>query len=416
MMPESPVPTTAASRSEPNGDADQLAERLAYLGLSSGDQARLREFRPQFDEFSVELVESFYRHLFAFPTSARFLCEPEVVARLKQIQREHFASLLEADWNAAYVDRRRRVGQTHSAMGIEPALFLGAYSDFIQEAFHRHLTAAGVPLPPQLEQLLSLVKVVFLDLGLTLEAYFMRATETLQQALDMYWKANIELRQFAHLTSHDLKTPLATVANFCDEALDEFGDRMPGEAKKLVESARDRTFRMSRMIDELLSTVTEFDLSGRLQEVSSQEALSDAVERLRPAMTAKQIALELPQSMPMVWGDAVRLRESFYNLLSNAVKYIQRIPGRIDVSVRPHAEGFEFIIRDDGPGIPHEELELIFAPFRRSASHRDQPGSGLGLYFTKTMIEYQRGRVWAESEVGNGTSFHVVLGAPQSSH
>ncbi len=81
----------------------------------------------------------------------------------------------------------------------------------------------------------------------------------------MYWKANIELRQFAHLASHDLKTPLATVANFCDEAIDEFGGQMPDEAKALIESARQRTFRMSRMIDELLSVTTSFDLMAQLQ-------------------------------------------------------------------------------------------------------------------------------------------------------
>jgi signal transduction histidine kinase len=408
-------PTTSrSSADDARKDTDKLFERLAYLDLSAADQERLRELAPKFKTFSAELVEAFYRHLFSFPESARFLSDPKLVERLKQLQLEHFVSLLQADWGPEYFERRRRVGQTHASVGIDPELFLGAYSQYVQQSFHRYLTADGATVPPQLEGLLSLLKVVFLDLGLTLDAYFTRATQTMQQALDMYWKANTELRQFAHLASHDLKTPLATVANFCDEALDEFGERMPAEAKQLIESARARTFRMSTMIDELLSTVTSFDLSKQLQEVSSQTALNEAVDRLRPAILAKQLVLETPKSLPIVWGDAVRLRESFYNLLSNAVKYIERSPGHIKISVRPHAEGFEFVFRDDGPGIPQEELDLIFAPFRRSAKHRAQPGSGLGLYFTKTMIEHQEGRVWAESEPGVGSSFHVVLRSPPS--
>ena len=411
-MPDTPSSATPGSRIESRDDAERLAERLAYLGLASDDQSRLRELAPKFENFSTELVEAFYRHLFSFPESARFLSDPKLVERLKQAQQEHFVSLLQADWSPEYVERRRRVGQTHAGVGIDPEMFLGAYSQYVQQSFHRYLSADGATVPPQVEGLLSLLKVVFLDLGLTLEAYFTRATQTMQQALDMYWKANIELRQFAHLASHDLKTPLATVANFCDEALDEFGEQMPGEAKQLIESARARTFRMSTMIDELLSTVTSFDLSKQLQEVSSQVALTEAVDRLRPAIQAKQIVLDVPKAMPIVWGDAVRLRESFYNLLSNAVKYIERIPGHIKVSVRSHVDGFEFVFTDDGPGIPREDLELIFAPFRRSTKHRNQPGSGLGLYFTKTMIEHQEGRVWAESIPGHGSSFHIVLRAP----
>lgn len=412
-MSDQPTSSRTNIGTDPKGSAAALAERLAYLDLAADDQERLRKLAPKFEEFSTDLVEAFYRHLFSFPESARFLGDPKLVERLKQAQLEHFVSLLQADWSTEYIERRRRVGQTHAGVGIDPELFLGAYSQYIQQSFHRYLTTDGATMPPHVEELLSLLKVVFLDIGLTLDAYFTRATQTMQQALDMYWKANIELRQFAHLASHDLKTPLATVANFCDEALDEFGDRMPTEAKQLIESARTRTFRMSTMIDELLSTVTSFDLSKQLQEVSSQTALNDAVERLRPAIQAKQIVLETPKSMPIVWGDAVRLRESFYNLLSNAVKYIERIPGHIKVSVRAHGDDeFEFVFRDDGPGIPREDLEMIFAPFRRSTKHRNQPGSGLGLYFTKSMIEHQEGRVWAESEPGVGSSFHVVLRAP----
>lgn len=412
MALDRPKVATSSPKDRSVDGGKQLAEKLAYLGLGPDDHDRLRSLASEFQAFAPELVEAFYRHLFAFEDSARFLQEPALVARLKQVQHAHFLSLLSDEWNAEYVERRRRVGQTHAQVGIDPELFLGAYNRYVQDSFRLYLTADGSPIPPRVEALLSLLKVVFLDLGLSLESYFSRATQTMQQALDMYWKANIELRQFAHLASHDLKTPLATVANFCDEAIDEFGDQMPAEAKQLIESAKQRTFRMSDMINELLATATSFELVDRLQEVSTHAVLAEAVERLRPAMQQKQIVLEIPKNLPIVLGDSVRLRESFYNLLSNAVKYVERTPGKITIDVVSHADGFEFTFADTGPGIPREDLELIFAPFRRSTLHRNQPGSGLGLYFTKSMIEHQGGRIWVESELGRGSCFHVLLQRP----
>lgn len=392
-----------------------LADRLSFLELDERDRARLRELAPRLEEYSLTFVEAFYRHLFSFEMSARFLREPKVVERLKQAQQQHFLSLLQCEWDTDYVDQRKHVGQMHANVGIDPELFLGAYNQYIQHSFRHYLSGDGNKrLSPEIETLMSLLKVVFLDVGLTLEAYFLRATQNIQMALDMYWKANIELRQFAHLTSHDLKTPLATVANFCDEALDEFGDQMPSGAKELIASARDRTFRMSTMIDELLHATTSFDLARRLQEVSSQAAFAEALDRLRPAIQAKHITFSAPETMPMVWGDAIRLRESFYNVLANALKYVEAKTGRITTTVQNRGDEVEFVVADNGPGIPREELEQIFAPFHRSTAHRDRPGSGLGLYFTKTMLEYQGGKVWAESTPGEGSSFHIVLRKPPS--
>ncbi|MGC3967900.1 MAG: protoglobin domain-containing protein [Pirellulales bacterium] len=412
MTSSSRPPDTFNTSFAGDANAPDLAYRLSYLGLGPADQTRLRELGPVVEEFSAELVEAFYRHLFSFESSARFLRDPQVVERLKELQRQHFVSLTEADWDEKYEERRRRVGQTHANVGIDPELFLGAYNQYVQQAIPRYLAAAGGGDSPQIEAVLSLLKVVFLDLGLTLDAYFTQATQTIRQALDMYWKANVELRQFAHLASHDLKTPLATVANFCEEALDEFGEQMPTGAKDLIESARQRTFRMSRMIDELLSVTTSFDLQSQLAETSTQAALADALERLKPVIAEKQLTVSMPESLPIVWGDLVRLREAFYNVLSNAVKFSPAKTGRIVMDVRPIERGYEFSFADNGPGIPAEDLETIFAPFRRSSRHRDTAGSGLGLYFAKTLVEYQGGGIRAESTPGQGSCFYIALRQP----
>jgi signal transduction histidine kinase len=231
----------------------------------------------------------------------------------------------------------------------------------------------------------------------------------LRQALDMFWKANNELRQFAQLTSHDLKTPLATVMNLCDEALDEFGEAMPTQARELVAAAKDRSLRMSRMIDELLASMATPEDVESTEPVSSQEALDEAIETTHLLLAKNGINLDVPRPLPWVLGNKVRLREVFVNLLSNAAKFIDRRPGQVTVEARIEGDQCVIAVADNGPGIPKEELERIFSPFRRLPLHHDRPGTGLGLYFTKNLVDQQGGAMWVESKPGEGSRFHIRL-------
>ena len=235
-----------------SGKQTPLAQRLAFLQIAAEDRQRLRALAPRLEAHSDSFVEQFYRHLFRFEDTARFLEDPELVDRLKRMQQAHLKSMLEDDVNDDYVAQCRRVGDVHAHIGISPEMFLGAYNQYLQYSLRQLATTPDLPTGEFVEQILSLLKVVFLDVELTLEAYFAEATQNLRQALDLVFRANTELRQFAQLTSHDLKTPLATVANLCDEALDEFGPDLPAGAAELIEAAKQRTYRMSSMIDELL--------------------------------------------------------------------------------------------------------------------------------------------------------------------
>ena len=292
----------------------------------------MRTLAPRLNAQSQAFVEAFYRHLFAFPETAQFLTDAATVQRLKQSQQAHLQSMLEADVDEEYAAQRRRVGDIHAHVGISPQMFLGAYNQYLQFCLRLLATDGRTPLPEFAEQVLSLLKAIFLDIELTLDAYFTEATHNLRQALDLVFRTNSELRQFAHLTSHDLKTPLATVANLCDEALDEFSDEMPAEAAQLIAAAKDRTFRMSRMIDELLElTATSEDPEASVK-IDSGQIVDEARERLAHRLAQEQIELTVAPDLPLVWGNPVRLREAFYNLLSNAVKFIDKKPGRINVS------------------------------------------------------------------------------------
>jgi len=402
------TPSNPAASSEGSSE-EQLEKRLAFLEMTAADSERLRGLVPQFDEYAADFAETFYRHLFRFEDTAKFLQDPERLTRLKELQQEHFRSMLQASWDDDYVEQRRRVGFTHAEVGLEPLLFLGAYNQYVQHCLIQLCETGNDSPVANVDMMSSLMKAIFFDIGLTLDAYFQESTRQLRQALEMYWKANRELRQFAQLTSHDLKTPLATVANLCDEAIDEFADQIPDEARDLVERARRGIFRMSGLIDELLGSAIAPESTESNESVASREILDEAIERIRPLLESKQIALSMPENLPKVWGNRVRLREAFYNLLSNAAKYIHKIPGQIDIHYEQGATHCVFIIVDNGPGIPASELRRVFSPFHRLRAHHAESGTGLGLYFTKNLIEEQGGDVWVESEVDAGSRFFVRL-------
>ena len=398
-----------ADRSSETGSAHSvdLKTHLEFLGLTAEDADRLRSLLPLFQATAGDYSDRFYAHLLRFDETARFLTDAALIERLKTLQQEHFQSLLAAVWDDDFVERRRRVGEAHAERGIGHLFFLTAYSRFLEHF-------AAVTNDDQEEtvspaMMSSLSKAVFLDIALTLESYFSGLTNDLRQALDVIWRANTQLRQFARLASHDLKTPLGTVSNLCEEVLDEFRDDIPDEAAELIEAARRTAFRMGETIDELLRSSMSEETGWQDDVASGEEILREAVERLRPAFVKKDITIALPESVPQLCGNKAQLREAFYNVLSNAEKYIDKKPGRIDVEVDLRDADCLFSIRDNGPGIPERELEQIFTAFHRLPEARRQPGSGLGLYFAKNLIEQQGGRIWAESEPECGSSFHILL-------
>jgi hypothetical protein len=102
------------------------------------------------------------------------------------------------------------------------------------------------------------------------------------------------------------------------------------------------------------------------------------------------------------------------NLLSNAAKFVPANTGRVDVELRKHPDGYMVRVTDNGPGIPPEELPVIFEKFRQGSGGHEKPvGTGLGLPISRGIVEHMGGRIWAESTLGAGATFSFVL--PKSS-
>ena len=393
--------------------SEVLAQRRAFLEISDADVEQVRGLAGLFDSFLDGYVEQFYAHLVAHPVTASFLTDAHLVARLKQAQKRYLESLLRARLDADYVVDRQRIGQVHADVGLEPSWFLGAYNQYLQYTFRQFAAHCEGDLGCYVEGTLALLKLLLLDMGLALDPYFARSTEHLRTASRLLAKSNVELKEFADLASHDLKTPLATVASLCEEFLDEFGPQVPAEGRGLIEAARSKTLKLGRMIDELLEISeagTQTQTNQRVP-VAMRPLVDEVLERLRPEIEGRSIQISVPDHLPEIYAHPGRLREVFYHVLSNAVKFMDKEAGTIRLGVEAANGEYIFCISDNGPGIAEADLPQIFAPFRRLPQHRNKPGSGLGLYFVKTFVEDQGGRVWVESRVGEGTQFYIALPA-----
>ncbi len=215
---------------------------------------------------------------------------------------------------------------------------------------------------------------------------------------------------FVATISHDLQTPLAAT-RVCLGLLDaSAADRLRLEERELLDSARRNNQQLGLLIDDLLA-LNQLD-AGTLHldfhPLDLRAVVADAPATIHPLLEDKGQTLEvdLPTVPLTVVGDARRLGQVVVNLLANAHRHTPT-GTRVMISGCAASEEVILTVSDNGPGIAAEDLEMIFERFHRLAAHRE--GSGLGLAIARELVELHRGRIWAESEPGRGSRFHVAL-------
>jgi signal transduction histidine kinase len=219
--------------------------------------------------------------------------------------------------------------------------------------------------------------------------------------------------EFLAMLAHELRNPLAPIRN----AAHTLGLLGPGDDRlRWVSGVIERQVGlMTRLVDDLLdvSRITSGKIALQREVVSVRAVLAQAVEAARPAVESRTQALEMdvPEDAGWVDGDPARLAQAVGNLLDNAIKYTPK-EARIEIMARLLDTGeLEMAVRDNGPGIPAEDLPHIFERFYRvdKGRSRETGGTGLGLSIVKHIVQLHGGRVWAESEVGQGTSIFMRL-------
>jgi two-component system, OmpR family, phosphate regulon sensor histidine kinase PhoR len=219
-------------------------------------------------------------------------------------------------------------------------------------------------------------------------------------------------REFVANVSHELRTPLTSIQGYV-ETLIEDPNPSPETTLEFLGVILKNATRMNRLTEDLLAlaSVESPDYKLSLQPVRASILLQDAVDSIGGIVVDSGVKLQTtgaPDALVMADPDA--MHQVFGNLLENSLKYAKS-GKRIRAGARLLATEVQFTIQDFGPGIASEHLERIFERFYRvdKARSRESGGTGLGLAIVKHIIQAHGGRIWAESELGNGASFHFTL-------
>ena len=217
---------------------------------------------------------------------------------------------------------------------------------------------------------------------------------------------------YIHAISHDLRNPLTVVQGYADLLTERLqGTELDAESRAGLEGIQYGSARMGALISDLLDAARWDGQQLRLemQPVRLDLFLPALLQRSAPFIGRERLSLELPADLPPVLADEERLERIVLNLLTNAGRYS---PPASPIDVRARLEGKEVVIsiRDRGRGIVAEDLPRLFDRFFRGRGG-GREGVGLGLYITRLLVEAHGGRIWVESEVGQGSTFFFTLAA-----
>ena len=224
-------------------------------------------------------------------------------------------------------------------------------------------------------------------------------------------RVNAELQQFGYIVSHDLTEPLRTVGNFVDLLAERCQGQLDATAEEYIAFAVDGTRRMRQMIQGLLAYTRVGGPSGEFAAVDCDALVARVLTDLQLTI-AESGATITHEPLPTVWGDVTRLGQVVHNLIGNALKFRGPAPPRVHVCARRAGEQWRFAVRDNGIGIDPAQARRLFQVFRRLHTRTEYPGTGIGLAICKKIIEQHGGRIWVESELGNGATFFFTLPAP----
>jgi two-component system sensor histidine kinase KdpD len=208
--------------------------------------------------------------------------------------------------------------------------------------------------------------------------------------------------------SHDLRSPLTAIRAASDGLKDEALALSDEDRRELLDTIQVEVRRLEHVVDDLLalSRLQAGAVAAQPEVWTVEELVFGALDEVGGETDRVQVAL--PGEVPPILVDALQVRRILVNLVSNALKFS---PPASPVAVRVTRTRKEVIIRivDQGPGIPENELERVFEPFYRGAPHQDQTGTGLGLAIARGFAEANGGRLWAESQAGQGACFALAL-------
>jgi len=221
-------------------------------------------------------------------------------------------------------------------------------------------------------------------------------------------RANDGLEQFAYAAAHDLQEPIRNVILYTEILADRYRHKLDRQAQEFMTTTVDGARRMEALVHDLLAYARSLDKPNDKQPgTDANEVAAEVLLNLRTAIEAASAEV-LCGGLPTLPIYRVHLVQLLQNLVGNALKYKSERPPRIEIFAVERPDEFAVTVRDNGAGIPPDQKERIFGIFKR-LHDRSVPGNGIGLAICRRIISHYEGRIWVESQEGQGSSFVFTL-------
>jgi light-regulated signal transduction histidine kinase (bacteriophytochrome) len=235
-------------------------------------------------------------------------------------------------------------------------------------------------------------------------------------------RSNRELEQFASLTSHDLQEPLRAVVSFAELLEAEYRDALDANAREYLDFIIEGTRRMQQLIQDLLALSRVGTWGEEFAPTDCNRVLEQVLGNLSIAIAEKG-AVVTGDRLPTVIADESQLIQLFQNLIANGIKFCEEDKPQIQISataivsetiepskIEPTPLGeWQFCIRDRGIGIDPRDRDRIFTIFQRLHTRTQYEGTGIGLAICQKIVQRHGGRIWVESQLGQGAAFYFTL-------
>ncbi|MGB5820854.1 MAG: PAS domain-containing protein [Saonia sp.] len=229
--------------------------------------------------------------------------------------------------------------------------------------------------------------------------------KTIEQ--DLY-RSNRELEQFAYVASHDLKEPLNTIKDFVKLFVNEYGDKLDDNGHQYIEFISQAAQRMGNLVEGVLG-YSRIGQSLEITTIDCNKVIADIQIDLHKRIKDTKTVFKI-KKLPTIKGYHIELNSLFLNLVSNSMKF--RKPGqvpKISISAKQSGQFWEFTFKDNGIGIEEKNKDKVFNIFQRLNNMDSYDGTGIGLAQCKKIVELHGGKIWVDSIVDNGSTFHFTI-------
>jgi PAS domain S-box-containing protein len=279
------------------------------------------------------------------------------------------------------------------------------------------INARRMPLPDKDDEVV-LMTVSDVTVQRAVQLRVEELNRQLEGKVEQVSEVNRELEAFSYSVSHDLRAPLRHVAGFSDKLTRHLGEGADEKSLHYLGVISNSARRMAALIDDLLVYSRLGRAAMRLQAVDMQSLVADTRAMLDANQQSEAESTGVPHHvdwkiapLPIIVSDENMMRQVWLNLLGNAIKYSSnREPARIEVDYKLQPDGSHlFTVRDNGAGFDMAYAGKLFGVFQRLHKASDYPGTGIGLASVRRVLTRHGGRIWAESAVDQGATFHFVL-------